>query len=68
MNSEERKKANAEMREIGQWLVSESDRIYKGLIDKYGDDLIIDGNKSAYEQMHKEFVRRMDAVKEKYKF
>ncbi len=68
MTPEERKAANVEIREIGHWLVKESNRIFMELVDKYGDDLKIDGNRAAYEEMHKEYVRRMKAVKEKYKF
>ena len=68
MTLEERQSANDEIREIGQWLVSESNRIFQELNDKYGDDLKIDGNREAYKEMHTEFVRRMEEVKKKYKF
>lgn len=66
MTLEEREAANAEIREIGRWLAKESNRIFNELVVKYGDDFKIDGNQEAYKEVHKEFSRRMKAVKEKY--
>ena len=62
---ERRTAANVELKEIGLWLVAESDRICAKLSER-GLVKGLDGNHEAFKEMHKEFARRMRLVGEKY--
>ena len=62
---ERRTAANVELKELGLWLVAESDRICAKLSER-GLVKGLDGNHEAFKEMHKEFAQRMNAIGKKY--
>lgn len=57
--------ANAELKEIGDWLLNEQDKITRQL-EESGISLNLDGNRKAYKHTYEEFNRRIRNLWSKY--
>ena len=56
--------ANKELKELANWYVTESEKIFDEL--SRNPEMKIDGNRAAYEGIHKEFDERFKDLYEKY--
>lgn len=50
-----------DLKELGKWLVIESDKI-RNELDKAGKPLGLDTNNEVYEEMHKEFQKKVSKL------
>jgi len=67
MTLDERKKAaNAELKDVGKWLVAENRRIYAKLNEELGTERKFSDSNELYEEMYKEMARRCLAIQAKY--
>ena len=61
-----REKATEEIKATLKWFSDETKKINDELDEQQGVERRIDGNREAFAEMHKEFVRRMAVIGEKY--